>query len=99
MDISLSQLDQPATPLLTGHGHSRAPVGLEDEEPLQRPSLPRIDGIFFPFEYFVISLLIKRPTNLDLLCIFHIFGYEFIFIWLLVLTALFSRIPLSLSRF
>ncbi|KFM71564.1 Tight junction protein ZO-1, partial [Stegodyphus mimosarum] len=43
MDISLSQLDQPATPLLTGHGHSRAPVGLEDEEPLQRPPLPRID--------------------------------------------------------
>lgn len=53
MDISLSQLDQPATPLLTGHGHSRAPVGLEDEEPLQRPSLPRIDGIF----YFIFLLL------------------------------------------
>ena len=56
MDISLSQLDQPATPLLTGHGHSRAPVGLEDEEPLQRPSLPRIDGILL-FENFNISSL------------------------------------------
>ncbi|GFY76260.1 tight junction protein ZO-1 [Trichonephila inaurata madagascariensis] len=43
MDISLSQLDQPATPLLTGHGHSRAPVGLDEEESLQRPPLPRID--------------------------------------------------------
>ncbi|GIY02777.1 tight junction protein ZO-1 [Caerostris extrusa] len=43
MDISLSQLDQPATPLLTGHGHSRAPLGLDEEESLQRPPLPRID--------------------------------------------------------
>ncbi|XP_055932508.1 tight junction protein ZO-1-like isoform X3 [Argiope bruennichi] len=43
MDISLSQLDQPATPLLAGHGHSRAPVGADEEESLQRPPLPRID--------------------------------------------------------
>lgn len=99
MDISLSQLDQPATPLLTGHGHSRAPVGLEDEEPLQRPSLPRIDGIFPPFEYFVIPSLIKRPADLDFLCMFCIFGYKFFFMWLLILNVLFSRIPLSLLCF
>nr|XP_042910009.1 tight junction protein ZO-1 isoform X1 [Parasteatoda tepidariorum] len=39
MDISLSQLDQPATPLLTGH--ARAPLINEEEPSLQR--LPRID--------------------------------------------------------
>lgn len=63
MDISLSQLDQPATPLLTGHGHSRAPVGLEDEEPLQRPSLPRIDGKFL---YSVFHTKVKKYFHLCL---------------------------------
>lgn len=44
LDISLSQLDQPATPLLHGHAHSRAPIHLEEEEPPPRPPLPRLEG-------------------------------------------------------
>lgn len=39
MDISLSQLDQPATPLLTGH--SRGPPLPLDNEPPPRPPPPR----------------------------------------------------------
>ncbi|KAG1660238.1 Tight junction protein ZO-1 [Nymphon striatum] len=41
MDISLSQLDQPATPLLHGHGHSRGAIGIDEEEPPPRPPPPR----------------------------------------------------------
>ncbi|XP_076356367.1 tight junction protein ZO-3-like isoform X3 [Tachypleus tridentatus] len=46
MDISLSQLDQPATPLLTGHGHSRGPIlGDEDEPPPRPPPLRGEDNV------------------------------------------------------
>ncbi|GAB6031940.1 hypothetical protein CHUAL_010327 [Chamberlinius hualienensis] len=43
LDISLSQLDQPATPLLHGHAHSRVPLGSEEEEPPPRPPPPILE--------------------------------------------------------
>ncbi|XP_013775348.1 tight junction protein ZO-1-like [Limulus polyphemus] len=45
MGISLSHLDQPATPLLTGHGHSRGLLTTEGDEPSPRPPLPRVDEL------------------------------------------------------
>ncbi|XP_023220297.1 tight junction protein ZO-1-like [Centruroides sculpturatus] len=65
MDISLSQLDQPATPLLTGHGHSRAPISLEDEEPPPRPPLPRIDEYGGRREAFDEELSRRNKTMSD----------------------------------
>ncbi|XP_067132749.1 tight junction protein ZO-1-like [Centruroides vittatus] len=65
MDISLSQLDQPATPLLTGHGHSRAPISLEDEEPPPRPPLPRIDEYGGRREAFDEDLSRRNKTMSD----------------------------------
>ncbi|GBM98675.1 Tight junction protein ZO-1 [Araneus ventricosus] len=65
MDISLSQLDQPATPLLAGHGHSRAPVGADEEESLQRPPLPRIDEFSSRREQFDDDPLARRNKTVQ----------------------------------
>ncbi|XP_076324782.1 tight junction protein ZO-1-like isoform X4 [Tachypleus tridentatus] len=45
MGISLGHLDQPATPLLTGHGHSRGLLTTEGDKPSLRPPLPRVDEL------------------------------------------------------